>query len=239
MEPGNFERWSMLGELPVSQRRANEQAFGARASVWKETIKGPAFRGLELVKIDPTKFPVERTMIKLVDNRELHYSTDDATHHPCSELIGQATNVWCVGASVQMVLRFWRYEYTQDRIAQALGLGTRTSPNGLPYSRVGDVVTQLEALTSNALDATMVTNPGFDLFRDEIRGNRPLISFIPGHSRTVAGYHSCLLHLPGQLPFKGLLVYDPWPPNVGTIHRYENFNTNTYQYAYHAHLTLV
>jgi hypothetical protein len=239
MEPGNFERWSLLDELPTARRRANEQAFGARANVWRETIGGPRFRGFEPARIDPAKFPIDRAMIKLFDARELHYSTDDKTHVPCYELSGQATNVWCVAASTQMLLGFWRYEYTQDRIAQALGLGTRATPNGLPYSRVADVVTQIEALTSNALDATMVTNPGFAVFRDEIRANRPLISFVPGHSRTVAGYYSSMIHLPAQLPFKGLLVYDPWPPNAGTIHRYENFNTQTYQYAYHAHLTLV
>jgi hypothetical protein len=138
-----------------------------------------------------------------------------------------------------MLLAFWRYGYTQDRIAQALGLGTRAHPSGLPYSRVGDVVTQIETLTSHALDATMVVNPGFNVFRDEIDENRPLISFIPGHSRTVAGYYYTMFHLPGELAFRGLLVYDPWPPNTGTIHRYENFNVQTYQYAYHAHLTLV
>lgn len=239
MQPGNFERWSLLEEMPKAAKNANEKAFGERAKIWKEATATPRFRGLDVVRVRPDVFPIQKEMIKLVDSRELNFSTDNATHHPCYELVGQATNVWCVAASTQMFLAFWRYEYTQDRIAQALGLGTREHPNGLPYARVGDVVTQIEALTSNALDATMVTNPGFNVFRDEIRANRPLISFVPGHSRTVAGYYSTMLHLPGHLPFKGLLVYDPWPPNAGTIHRYENFNTQTYQYAYHAHLTLV
>jgi hypothetical protein len=239
MEPGNFERWSLLEEMPNAAKAANEKAFGERSRIWKEATSTREFRGLDVTRVRPELFPIRREMIRLVDSRELHFSTDNDTHHPCYELVGQATNVWCVGASTQMFLAFWRYEYTQDRIAQALGLGTRALPNGLPYARVGDVVTQIEALTSRALDATMVTNPGFDVFRDEIRANRPLISFVPGHSRTVAGYYSALLHLPGHLPFKGLLVYDPWPPNAGTIHRYENFNAQTYQYAYHAHLTLV
>lgn len=39
--------------------------------------------------------------------------------------------------------------------------------------------------------------------------------------------------------FKGLLVSDPWPPEAGTIHGYENFNAQTYPYAYHAYLSLV
>src|SRR5207247_10370504 len=112
--------------------------------------------------------------------------TANATQHPCYELYGQLTDVWCVAASVQMLLAFYRYDYTQDRIATALGLGTRAHPNGLPYARVGDVVTQLEALSSGALDATMVAVPAFTFFRDEIRGNRPLLGCIPGHSGSVA-----------------------------------------------------
>ena len=177
--------------------------------------------------------------ITLVDSRELHYSTDAATHHPCYHLHGQLTNVWCVAASVQMLLDFWRYNYTQDRLATALGLGTRAAPNGLPYSRVGDVVTQRGALSSGALDASVVTNPAFTFFRDEIRANRPLISFIPGHSRTVARYIQYRLALSGMTPFRGLLVYDPWPPTTGVITRWENRDTQIYQYGYSARVTLV
>ena len=82
------------------------------------------------------------------------------------------------------------YHYDQPRLAQELGLGTCDHPNGLPYSQVNKVVTVIEKLSSNTLDATLIANPGWTTFRDEIRANRPLISFIPGHSRTVAGYTS-------------------------------------------------
>lgn len=78
----------------------------------------------------------------------------------------------------------------------------------------------------------MHTSPGWNIFRNEIRANRPLISFVPGHSRTVAGYTSSLITLVNQIPFRSLLVYDPWPPNAGVITRWENFATQTYQYAY-------
>ena len=57
----------------------------------------------------------------------------------------------------------------------------------------------------------------------------------------MAGFTSPRLALPGELPFKGLLVYDPWPPTTcalpeegGVITRWENFATQTYQYAYSA-----
>ena len=146
-----------------------------------------------------------------------------------------------------MLLDFYRYNYTQDRIATQLGLGTKASPNGLPYARVGDVVTAIEAFSSNALDATMITNPAFTDFTGEIDANRPMISFIPGHSRTVAGYIQYILAPLGQTPFRGLLVYDPWPPYGatttppygGVITRWENWDTQTYQYGYNAHVTLI
>ena len=59
-----------------------------------------------------------------------------------------------------MLLDFYRYEYSQVRLAEELGLGTIEHPNGLPFSRVADVVTVIEAMTSNDLDATMITNFG-------------------------------------------------------------------------------
>jgi len=140
-----------------------------------------------------------------------------------------------------MLLNFYRYHYEQPRIADELNLGTCTHPNGLPYSQDALVVTVIENLTSNALDATMYTNPGWTLFRDEIRANRPLISFIPGHSRTVVGYTESFFIPLGLNPYKGLLVYDPWPPTTcaipdagGTITKWENFATQTYRVAYSA-----
>jgi len=108
-----------------------------------------------------------------------------------------------------MLLSFYRYHYSQIRLAEELNPGTCAHPSGLPYAQVALVVTVLENLTSNRLNATMHTNPDWSLFRHEIRANRPLISFVPRHSRTVTGYTQTLINLPGKLPFKVLLVYDP------------------------------
>jgi hypothetical protein len=191
--------------------------------------------------ITETAFQVPGIVVKLVDTRELHYSPRSADHHPCYELRGQQTNVWCVAASTEMLLNFYRYQYDQPRLAQELGLGTCANPDGLPYGQEAKVVTTIEKLSSNTLDATMIANPGWSTFRGEIQANRPLISFIPGHSRTVAGYTRTLITLPGQLAFQGLLVYDPWPPtdcahpeNGGVITKWENFATQTYRYAFSA-----
>jgi hypothetical protein len=235
LEPSNFERWSLLEELPAEQKRAASRRYNARVKAWST----PRFRRFDPTVISKSRFDDLAVKIRLFDSRELHYSPDDATHHTCYELYGQLTNVWCVAASVQMLLAFYRYIYTQDRIATALGLGTRAAPNGLPYARVADVVTQLEALTSNGLDATMTVNPTFALFRSEISANRPMISFVPGHSRTVAGYIQYNLVLAGLTPFRGLLVYDPWPPTTGVITRWENWDTQTYQFGYSAQVKVI
>jgi hypothetical protein len=178
-----------------------------------------------------------RPILTRTTHRDLHYSGRDADHNVCYELRGQETNVWCVGASVQMVLDFYRYNYSQDRLAQDLGLGTKANPNGLSYSRDGDVVLVLENLTNKSLTASMNTTPTFAEYKSEIRANRPLISFIPGHSRSVAGYTETTSLIRG-LNYQGLLVFDPWPPNAGVITRYENFNATTYRRTFSAHVTL-
>lgn len=233
LEPGNFERWSLLDELPpeLKERRAGQ--FRERLAIHGAV----ELRGVETALVSRDLFgPAAAT--SLVDTRELHFSGNQADHHVCYEVRGQRTSVWCVAASTQMLLDFYRYDYTQVRLAQELGLGTLAAPSGLPYSRVGDVVTVIEKMTSNALDATMIVSPGFGAFQSEIKANRPTISFIPGHSRTVAGYTRSVLN-PFPMILRGLLVYDPWPPNAGVVTRWENFDTQVYQYAYSAVVKLV
>lgn len=234
--PGHFERWSFLDELPDDDRAERSERFTARLGRWRKAFT-QAPRDLAIV--DSQLF-IERLQLErfLIRTRELHYSTRHADHVPCYELRGQQTNVWCVAASVQMLLDFYRYEYTQVRLAQELGLGTLSNPNGLPYSRDNDVVTVIEAMSRNALDAAMNTSPTFNEFVAEIDQNRPLISFVPGHSRTVAGYTRSFISVIGQPPFRGLLVYDPWPPNAGVITRWENFNTTTYRRTFTARLRM-
>jgi hypothetical protein len=233
LEPSNFERWSLLDELPPERKKTNQRDFEERLSALGDANLDTAARGF-IVPMTALFTPIKLTL-----TREIHYSGRNSDHHVCYELRGQETNVWCVGASVQMLLDFYRYNYSQTRIAVALGLGTPGNPNGLPYSRVGDVVTQLQALSSNALTAHMIINPTFSAFTSELARNRPMISFVPGHSRTVAGYTESLFVFVNQLPFRGLLVYDPWPPNAGVITRWENFAAQTYQYAYSAHVTTI
>jgi Peptidase_C39 like family len=232
--PGDFERWSLLDEMPAATKRANSRKFLQRTERWRAR----QFAGFQPTVLSKTKF-LRNVAFKLIETYEIHYSPRTADHAVCFELRGQETNVWCVGASVEMLLLFYRYRYTQTRLATELGLGTPSNPNGLPYGQEQKVVDTIEAMSSNALDASMIANPTWTVYHNDLKANRPMISFIPGHSRAVAGYTRNLLALAGFTPFRGLLVYDPWPPNAGVITRWENFDTMTYRFAFTAALTLV
>jgi hypothetical protein len=242
-EPSNFERWSLLDEMPKELRRTRARHFTRRVAQWETKA---------LSRIDPTvirigTFDRDRIAIQSTDIREIHYSPREDDHHPCYELRGQQTGVWCVAASTEMLLNFYRYQYDQSRLAQEMGLGTCSTPNGLNYGDEYKVVDTIQKLSSNTLTASAIANPTWATFETEIQANRPLISFIPSHSRTVAGYkRTTLLLYPGRVTFRGLMVYDPWPPTTcalpeagGVITTWENFATQTYRYAFTAVLTQV
>jgi hypothetical protein len=244
--PGNFERWSLLAHLEEraadNTRIFSDYIEGFRSWFGElyqegEGSSGPpgtsGAAGVALTVSSSLLWP----RFLFGGSRDLHYSGRNTDHHTCYELRGQETSVWCVDASVQMLLDFYRYQYTQDRLAEPLGLGTKANPNGLPYGDEYKVVDTLQSMTSGALTAAQNGAPNFPQFETEIDANRPLISFIPGHSRTVAGYWWTIF--PWTTMRRGLLVYDPWPPNVGVITRYENYDTQTYRDTFTAKVTLV
>jgi hypothetical protein len=174
--------------------------------------------------------------------RKLQFSTRGSNHAICYEVQPQMTPVWCVAASTKMLLDFYRYEYAQQRLAGKLGLGTTSNPTGLPNGMEGKVVDVIDAMTSNALDATVKSLDGKDRdlmwadVRDEIVANRPVISFIPGHARTIAGYLDAeAANSSVGTPGRYLLVYDP---AMGGGNRWENVRTQVYRFAFKARLRL-
>ncbi|HWC99920.1 MAG TPA: C39 family peptidase [Candidatus Sulfopaludibacter sp.] len=237
LEVSNFERFSLIAETPADVQREAHARFEDHVARL-ENVRVPETAGGGIV-ISKAALSPSFGVLSLYDTEDLHYSALTTDHHTCYELRGQETNVWCVVASTQMVLDFYRYNYTQSRIAQQLGLGTLSNPSGLPYARDNDVAVALNAMSSGALTANMLTTPAFSAYTAEIRANRPLISFIPGHSRSVAGYTQSIFYAIAGHGYQGLLVYDPWPPNSGVITRWENFNTQTYRRAFTAHVTTI
>jgi hypothetical protein len=235
--PGEFERWSFLDEQAPDVRRNRAERYRQRLEALTHLAKVLHVDEPVVRRFD--RKLVEQLLRPRVDALELHYSHHYADQSSCLGLLGQETNRWSAAASAQMILDFYRYRYDQDRLATELRLGTEEHPTGLPPGREFDVVLALENLTGKALSATLSTTPTFAEYRSEIRANRPVISFIPGHSRVVAGYTRTSSLLLIGASFAALQVNDPWPANGGVVTRWENVDTIVCRRTVTAQVTLV
>ncbi len=127
--------------------------------------------------------------------------------HDCFELRGQKTPVYCAVATGQMILDFYRYNFSQDQIATAMGTGPGgTSLNGQ--------VQGYESLSNRCLDATIDHSANWSEAKMEIDANRPLKSGIPGHARACAGWKRANIMVVWQPRPLWLKIYDPWPWNA-------------------------
>jgi hypothetical protein len=130
--------------------------------------------------------------------------------HECFQLYAQQTDVYCAVATGQMILDFYRWNYTQAEIATAMNTGSGgTDP--------ADQVTGINSLSRNTLVATLDTTAEWAEAKAEVDANRPLKSGIPGHARAVAGWMrtaSGILIGGGVTWDRSLKVYDPWPWNA-------------------------
>lgn len=126
--------------------------------------------------------------------------------HECFELYAQQTNVYCAVATGQMILDFYRWYYTQDQIAAAMGTTATGTDN------TGQVA-GYESLSRFCLDATYDTSAQWSEAKQEIDANRPVKSGIPGHARAAAGWMRSWswASLGYDLSLK---IYDPWPWNA-------------------------
>jgi hypothetical protein len=127
--------------------------------------------------------------------------------HECFALYAQKTNVYCAVATGQMILDFYRYYYTQARIAAAMGTGANGTSNP-------GQVNGYETLTRNCMNATYDSTANWTEAKAEIDANRPLKSGIPGHARACAGWKRSNISIIGQPPKRWLKIYDPWPWNA-------------------------
>ncbi|MGH2941265.1 MAG: hypothetical protein ACRDLN_00605 [Solirubrobacteraceae bacterium] len=241
--PANFDRWSFLDELDPGAARTRRSRFTKRVAELEPIIAeldGEGFSKIERRLLEsrsgsPRPTARGRSRARLSSTTPIRSETREV--RPSYEVRGQQTNVWCVPASVQMLLDFYHHEQEQTRIATELGLGTLSKPRPLPVLREAAVLGAIGDLTRNALNATTRPAPNWSYFRSQINANRPMISFILGHSRMVAGY--TISNVYAISPFRGLLVLDPWPPRSGVVTRWENFVVPTHTRAYTAHVTPV
>jgi hypothetical protein len=124
-----------------------------------------------------------------------------------------------------MILDFYKYHYTQDEIATAMGTGSSGTGNG-------GQVAGYESLSHNCLDATYDSSADWSEARNEINANRPVKSGVPRHARAVAGWRRENFTWPGRSKKRWLKVYDPWPWNAnicegGDIY-WEDWETKTH-----------
>lgn len=232
LEAENFERWSLLEELTAKEKNRGEEFFRQSVSVLQKALKKPSLRGMEPLRLMTQ--PAVQGLAQKADQRVIGYAPTAPNHTPCYEVRGQMTSLWCVAASMEMLLTFYRYQYDQPAIAKAMGMGTLKNPSGMLLSNCADVSAQLQALTKQALKVDTLQGPAPDwsFYVAEIKANRPLLSIIPGHARTVAGYYDAAMQ---GSQTRMLQVYDPWPPNQGSV-KWENFDATTYRVAYRARL---
>jgi hypothetical protein len=173
-------------EIPTVERRAMAEA----ATLGGYVATQPAWQGT-YVAASTTKLLQFCT----------HYAYNESRSHHCFILHGQQKNDGCALATCQMILCYYRYYYTQDQIAPALGY----APGGCP----SDQSPGYEKLSCNHIDATYDTSPTWEKARNQIDALHPLKSGINGHARACAGYSYNTVTGVNQL-----YLYDPWPPNI-------------------------
>jgi hypothetical protein len=195
-EEKRARRWARLEEDLEIVRRAAPQLFEIERPLPREVRPDLAEK---LVR----EFPY--VLWPLSSQRVLRYGPR-CSPHECFQLYAQQTNVYCAVATGQMILDFYRWNFTQDQIATAMGTGP--GGTGQAGQEAG-----YESLSQNCLEATFDGSADWTEARAEINANRPLKSGIPGHARAVAGWMRTWswASLSYDLSLK---VYDPWPWNA-------------------------
>jgi hypothetical protein len=209
-EPNAFEReqrWELADRELEAARSATPRVFE------------PAFTAREMLDIRRTLVPQPVYPIPFYSSRTLQYSPrcPDRSHE-CFVLYGQETDYYCACATGQMILDFYRYYYTQDQIAEAMGT---YEPDELYPGHPGGTynsgqVNGYESLSNNCLNATYDTTANWSEAKAEINANRPLKSGIFGHARACAGWKRQNIFIIGQKPKRWLYIYDPWPWNANS-----------------------
>jgi len=200
--------WSFYDSLSEDVRKIGLRRYD-KFNKWRLKILEKTRKNLRISKT-LTPF-VDKIICKIKINvtKQLqfctHYNYNEARSHHCFVLHAQQKNDYCAVATCQMILCYYRYYYTQDDIATALGYG----PGGCPP----DQSAGYEQLSCNNLDATYDTSPTWEEARDQINALHPLKSGVPGHARACAGY-SYVWWLCDGIKDKKLYIYDPWPWNA-------------------------
>lgn len=204
-----FYAWSYYDAIPDGERKRRLDRF---KKVEADRAAVPAKVRRELATARTLASALEKLPLKFSLNVSrllqycTHYSHTHARSHHCFVLHGQQVDDYCAVATCQMILCYYRYYYTQDQIAPALGY----APGGCP----SDQSPGYKSLSCNHLDSSFDTLATWEKARDQINLLRPLKSGIQGHARACAGYSYTRWLFGGGIADKKLYIYDPWPWNA-------------------------
>jgi Peptidase_C39 like family len=230
-QPEGFTSWSFYQEIPEAERGARERRWEHLAKALEvaeseipamlgTTLKARELKDLKksyisffqkksgmLIKPVEPAAPIEPIEpIKPYTEKIIKFGPHCTTHN-CYRLSAQQTNVYCAVATGQMILDFYRYYYTQEQIATAMGTTSGGSTNeGQANAYV--------SLSNKCLTATIDTTADWSEARAEIDANRPLKSGISGHARACFGYKSARFWIVNQPQPRWLYILDPWPWNA-------------------------
>lgn len=209
-----FAAYSFYDEVAEPQREGRLRRF-AQADREIEILQreGPElFKAERLDNVAKVRdFFVSRSVglvanISLYSSRVLKYGPR-CNPHDCFQLYAQQTNVYCAVAAAQMILDFYRWNFTQDEIATVMNTDDGGTDNP-------DQVAGYQSLSNQTLVATLDTSASWAEAKAEIDANRPVKSGVPHHARAIAGWKRQNLSVVGSAPKRWLLVYDPWPWNA-------------------------
>ncbi|HEX5760621.1 MAG TPA: C39 family peptidase [Thermoanaerobaculia bacterium] len=204
--------YSFYQEVALPRAERNLRRFEAEDRELEEVrrrdgdLLTAALAEVDLARVRRALAPELRfEFLPLYSSRVLKYGPR-CNPHDCFMLYAQQTNVYCAVATGQMILDFYRWPYTQDEIAAAMGTGPGGTGNAGQEAGY-------ESLTRKCMEATYDTSAQWAEAKAEIDANRPVKSGVPNHARACAGWKRQNFSLTGTEPKRWLRIYDPWPWN--------------------------
>lgn len=203
--------WSFYGQIKEEQVQESVRHFEQYSRLKDEIQERSGVSLARNLKLTEAKTVQSNllTILPAFTTKILTFCTHGYSHE-CFRMHGQENSVWCVVATGQMILDFWRYYNSQSNIATAMGTGS----GGTGWT--GEV-NGLNSLTCSHFNAQSDMSPTFAKVKTEINANRPFDYSYSYHAMACAGYRQQNWYIFGTTPEQSVYLYDPWPPNVGTI----------------------
>ncbi len=179
--------WSLLDSLSAAEAARNREASSERMRYW--STEGRAASTLD----EPAK-PFTVGDFKYIEQEAL----------------------WCSVASAQMILDYHGVKSDAETLAKDIGLLVQNKKIALPahegaVKHLADVLADTAApdldFNTTHVDSTHCWN----CVTAWLKSTGPLIQFVPGHARVLAGYVSYSLEGTGTT--RKYLAYDPWKYN--------------------------